>query len=160
MPYLGENTPTDRVVVAVDAVGGPGRRGPFPVATEVLGWRDNNHLVTAGYFSEGSVWDLSLVDGRSTVLSIFDVPHTCEYYSQPCQVNEVMAAANLLPALTVVPARHPQRGLLHVRVLFMAVVVAGAMLALVTYAVIRRRTRVRSMILAEPPNAVRENAPV
>jgi len=97
---------TERALVVVDATGGTASRGPFPVDTEVLGWRDADHLVTA----DSTIHELSLVDGRSRELSRFVHPHTCEYFTQSCHVYEIMAASNLIPDLRVVAVGPPQRG--------------------------------------------------
>jgi len=147
----------DPAVVVVDATGGTASRGPFPVDTEVLGWRDADHLVTAGYVTQGYIRELSLVDGRSRELSRFVYPHTCEFFTQSCHVYKVMAASNLIPDLRVVAAGVPQRGQKQLRLMLAGSVVLIGVGALVTTLVHRSRRRrgwaARRRARSTPPQA-------
>jgi hypothetical protein len=98
-------------ITAVDATGGPAVRGPFPERdTDVIGWRDPDHLLTGVMGHEesftGVIEEISLVDGTSARVAAFDTPGSCinVVLGDNCLTAGVMAATNLLPQVRILPA--------------------------------------------------------
>jgi hypothetical protein len=97
-------------IAAVDATGGSAVRGPFHVyGTDVLGWRDPDHLLTARQ-STGTanqeIDEISLVDGSAARVAAFATSWSCDTFLFSCETGAPMAAINLLLHVRVLTLPH------------------------------------------------------
>jgi hypothetical protein len=146
-----------RVAVPVDR-GGPSSAVGFldvasgqPLPTELdiwnlLGWRSPTSVLTWVWITEryvDAIVEVSIVDGRRTVLSTFSTSKSCEYGMRQCFPYRIQLASGLIGSVGTRPSQ-PDRGPLPPAIgagwAFLAGLVAG-----VVTLVVLRRLRARSL---------------